>query len=304
MSKSRTNPCSTVLVSVSALFLSALFLSALFLAACGSRIDTGRNGIPVAQPVDQSESPEQTNGPNVVPGQVVPCFKRTTKDIPENLAKLCSETIKPNASYKELYPILCEEGRLVAILNSPKCGWDGTPSTLKRFKTLYSMSTDPTQNYDDIHSTVIHAPVPLANVLKSFRLAFENYPEFKLQGYQWIEGTREQRNLTGKTWEQGVEYRFRADKGLYEIGYQGINQLYQMSPTLFVHLNRATGDYERVAAFSQIAMYHQLADNTTMIIKLEHRTITSTGLYNIAKVNASELLVDFMKKGYSNAIKP
>ncbi len=286
------------------------FISSVVLAAsCGTTINTGRNATPVKQPVDQAETPEQSSeqspsGPNAESGQVTPCFSRTTKNIPENLVKLCNETIKPDASYKELYPIVCEQGRLVAILNSPKCGWDGSPSTLKRFKTFYSMSTDPTLNYEDVNSTVIHAPAPIGNVLKSFRLAFENFPEFKLQGYQWIDGTREQRNLTGKTWEQGVEYRFRADKGLYEIGYQGVNQLYQISPTLFVQLNRATGDYERVAAFSQMAMYQQLADNTTMIIKLEHRTINSPGLYNLAKVSASELLVDFMKKGYANAIKP
>ncbi len=290
-------------------FLAAITVILLAIA-CGTKVDTGRNGQPIvaektATP-SNPDAPDLNNpgSPDVVASPSGSCLKKTTSTIPEELVKLCADSIKSEPGFKDLHPILCEKGHLIAILNRPNCGWDGTPSTMKQFMVHYSMNTDPALDYEDVNASALHVPVTVDKVLRGVRLAFENYPEFKLQGYQWIEGTREQRNLTGKTWEDGVEYRFRADKGLYEIGYQGVNKLYQLSPTLFVHLNRATGDFERIAEFSQIVLYQQQSDNSTLVLKLEHRRIKSTGLYTLAKKSAAELLSDLMKKGYTNATKP
>jgi hypothetical protein len=301
------HPTQWTLIKIPAAFT---LLAALLIApSCGNQIDAGRNGDPSRFPVTKGQKESESNpkdpaNPGPSDNQPINCFQKTTTEIPAGLTKLCAEVIKPEAGFKDLYPILCEQSQLIAVINQPSCGWDGKENTMQRFIHHYSMSTDPTKDYEDVHATILHTPITVDKFMSSVRLAFENFDEFKRQGFQWIDGTKQQKNLTGKTWEQGVEYRFRADKGQYEIGYQGINKLYQISPLLFVHLNRATGDYARVAEFSQIALYQQQADNSTLTIKLEHRRISSEGLYSIAKKSSAELVTDFMKKGYNNAVKP
>ena len=279
-------------------------IASLLLCTCGAQIKTGRNSDPAKWP--ESAKTPVTEAPALGDDQggTTSCFDVKARSIPQDIATFCADAIKPQAVFKELYPLLCEQGFLTGLLKTPSCGWDGTPSRIKSYIHHYYIQKDTTKDYEDINATITHTPVPLERFMRPVRLAFENYEQFKSEGYQWINGTREHKNLSGTNWEQGVNYRFRADKVEYEIGYQGTMKLYQLSPDLFAHINYATGDYARIADFAQIILYSRQADNTALTLKLEHRRVASQGLYDLAKRSAGELARDVMEKGYKNAIKP
>lgn len=283
------------------------------LSNCGNKIDTGRNSDPSQWPSPTATgsntgeaNPEGTNGNTTGERGTLTsrCFELKTTKIPTEIAKICADNIKPVAELKELYPLICEQGYLISLLQKPECGWDGTPATMKRHTHHYSVQTDPAKDYEDVHATITHAPVSVSKYLVAPRLAYENFDEFKRLGFQWMAGTKEQKNLSGTTWENGVVYSFRADKGEYELGYKGTSKLYQLSSTLYAVLNYANGDFARIAAYSQIIFYQEQPDHTTISVSLAHRRISSPGLYDIAKKSCAEQLKDMFEKGYKNAIKP
>ena len=281
--------------------------TAMDLMSCGNETNTGRNADPAKWPTAPQNNSEQNSEQNENPGRGSAnqsCFESTTREIPDAIAKICAENIQPEPAYKGLYPIICEQGKVIASFNRPSCGWDGNLQTINRYIHHYYVQPDKTQDYEDLHASFVHAPVPLQKYMFAVRLAFENFDEFKRLGYQWVAGTREHRNLSGTTWEQGVNYRFRVEKEQYDIGYQGYNKLYQISPTLFMHLNHATGDFARIAAFAQIVFYQEQADGSTVSFKIEHRRVSSHGFYDLAKKTSAETVRDVMEKGYRNATKP
>ena len=268
--------------------------------ACDPRVDTGRNADPGAWPTGPAGDDQGTRGD----GLRATCFLTGPENFPEALKQICDTELRPTPEFSELAPILCDSGHLLNAIDKPQCGWDGqSQSPKKRFIHRFFTQKDKTQDYEDITSSIIHTPVTMATYTNMIRLAFENFDEFQRQGYQWASGTRENRNLSGTKWEDGVSYRFRADKDVYEVGYEGRIRYYQLTPTLGIHLNRAVGDFERIKKFAQIGIYSQLPDNTTLTIRLEHRQISSNGLFDLAKKSALELDYEAMEKGYNNATK-
>lgn len=285
--------------------LASIITATFALSACGSKIDTGRNADPTLWPKSSEETDTtETKPPGSQPGlNGTNCFDAATTEIPETITKLCQEHLKPEPAFEKLYPIICEQGKVIAAFDHPECGWDGNPTSIRRHYHHYYEQKDKTLDYEDIHASFVTVPAPSAKFMGAVRLVFENYDEFKRQGFQWVAGTREHRNLSGTKWEEGIRYRFRADKEAFEIGYQGFNKLYQLGPNLWVHLNHATGDFARITHFSQVVFYRQHPDQTSSSFKLEHRKIRSQGYYDIARKSGSELITDVMQKGYRNATK-
>jgi hypothetical protein len=274
-------------------------------AGCRPAIDTGRNADPSRWPQSDDATDPANSAPNEglrTPGS--PCFASKSPQLPSELKQLCENVIKPQQELTQLYTELCIQGHLVGLLKSPRCGWDGNPGHIRSFMHHYFMQKDTSKDYEDINSSITHAPVTLDKYLRPVQLAFENYEQFRSEGYQWVAGTREHRNLSGTTWVEGINYRFRADKVEYEVGYQGRMQLYKLTPDLYVHINYATGDFARITHFAQIMLYSRQSDQSTLALKLEHRRVASQGLYDLAKRSAAEMARDVMEKGYKNAIKP
>jgi len=271
------------------------------LTACGPHVNTGRNSDPNKWPNPPATGEDAASDPT---GLNSTCFATKSNSIPENIKKVCDGELRTTAEFKNLVPILCDDGMLISALDKPECGWDGQPSNSKnRYIHRYYIEKDTSKDYEDITSSIIHIPGTINALTNIMRLAFENFDEFKRRGYQWTSGTRENRNLSGTTWDQGVKYRFRADKEAYEVGYEGHIKFLQLTPTLAIHLNRATGDFERINHFAQILIYSQLPDSSSLAIRLENRKIASNGLFNLAKKGAVQLDMEAMEKGYSNATK-
>ena len=276
-----------------------IFYLALGLTACGPRVNTGRNDDPASWRTDE-ESPSR--GSDSSSNQA--CFESTLTSIPAEIQSLCSDAIKGIAELSNLYPILCEQGKMLTALNQPTCGWDGAPQTMNNFLHRFYTEKDTTKDYEDITASIVHAPASADRYKLPVRLAYENFDEFKRQGYQWTAGTRENKNISGTTWEQGIQYRFRADKDVYEVGYQGYTKLFTLSPTMSAQLNHATGDFERIKKFAQIVLYSEQPDHSTLILRLENRAVSSQGLFERAKKTALELDREAMEKGFKNATKP
>ena len=280
----------------------------MLLANCGNKIDTGRNSDPTKWP-SRGDGNSSANGTDQQSDggrgtSVNSCFAIKSSAIPAEISNFCASEIKPIKELNELHSIMCEQGYLVSLLRKPGCGWDGNPQTMKRYAHHYSVQTDHSKDYEDVNATIIHAPVPLSKYLMAPRLAYEDFDEFKRQGFQWMAGTKEQKNLSGTTMENGIHYSFRADKGQYELAYHGIAKTFQLTPTLSVLLNYGNSDFARIAAFSQIVFYQEQADHSTLSVRLEHRRISSQGLYDLAKKSCAEQLKDMFEKGYKNAVKP
>lgn len=282
-----------------------LVLSLSLTCSCGAKTNTGRNADSSQWPLDPDESVIDGAGRGTGPAndRAVNCFETSSKDIPQSLRALCESEIKPNPSFSKLHQILCVEGKLFPSLNKPSCGWDGSLPTINNHLYYYEMEKDTHKDYQDVHASILHIPVPVKKFMIPFRLAFEDFDQFKAQGYQWVSGTREHRNLSGTTWEQGVNYRFRANKELYDIGYQGSTKLFELGPNTYAHINFATGDFARILEFAQIVIYSAQPDNSTVTIKLEHRKVSSPGLYERAKKTGLELTRELMEKGFKNATK-
>jgi hypothetical protein len=273
------------------------------IAACGVKTDTGRNGDPNAWP-ESDNLPVSDSGSPSNTGETDSCFSKPDAAIPTVVDTFCSAHLKTNPSFRGLHKILCEEKKLWRAMESKTCGWTGQLGNIKKHMHFYAMEQDQSKDYADIHASIIRTPVSLERLMTPVRLAFENYPEFKRLGYRWLDGTREHVNLSNTTWEQGVQYRFRATKESYELGYQGHNTLYKLDEQTFVHLNYATGDYERILEFAQVVVYRRVSEGSSLVIKLEQRKVQSSGLYAFAKKTGYSLTRELMEKVYSNATKP
>lgn len=272
----------------------------LLAVACGQKVDTGRNNDPSTWPRQNSQD-EQGKAPSALRSE---CFLQKSEALPQELKTVCDNELRPLPEFKELVAVICDSGHLLSALDKPHCGWDGAASNAKtRYIHRFFTQKDTSQDYEDVTSSIIRTPVTLAKYTSVVKLAFENYDEFKRQGYQWTSGTRENRNLSSTTWDEGVRYRFRADKDVYEVGYEGQIKYIQLTPTLGMHFNRATGDFERIKKFAQVVLYSQLPDQSTLTIRLEHRQTQSSGLFDLAKKSALELDFEAMEKGFSNATK-
>jgi hypothetical protein len=282
--------------------LSILFtfsIMATFLA-CDPNVDTGRNADPGAWPSAPSGDDQTMNSG----GMRGTCFLTPPENFPDEIKKLCDRELRGTTEFSELVPILCDSGYLLNAIDKPECGWGGQSSNSKsHYIHRYFTQKDKTQDYEDVTSSIIHTPVTMETYTNMIRMAFENFDAFLRRGYQWASGTRENRNLSGTKWEEGVNYRFRADKDVYEVGYEGRIRYFQLTPSLGMHINRATGDFERIKKFAQIVIYSELPDRTTITIRLENRQIQSSGLFDLAKKSALELDFEAMEKGYANATK-
>ena len=269
-------------------------------AACGPRVETGRNDDPRTWQSSSGDS-ETTTDPNGIKAR---CFLAKPDSVPNEIKAVCDQELRTNEAFARLVPLLCDQGNLLAALDKPECGWNGpTSSSKQRYIHRFYTEADTTKDYEDVTSSIIHTPVTMNTFTGVVRMAYENFEEFRRQGYLWTSGTRENRNISGTTWDEGVQYRFRADKEAYEVGYEGITKFIQLTPTLAVHVNRATGDFERITKFAQVVIYRELPDHTTLTIRLENRQIASGGLFGLAKKGAQELDLEAMEKGYSNAVK-
>jgi hypothetical protein len=280
--------------------ISCALVATATIAACDPHVDTGRNSDPGAWPTGPTGQDQNTE----TSGMRATCFLSGPENFPDEIKTLCDSELRATEEFSSLVPILCDSGHLLNALDKPQCGWDGQTSASKlRFIHRYFTQKDKTKDYEDVTSSIIHTPVAMLTYTGMVRMAFENFDEFLRRGYQWASGTRENRKLSGTNWEDGVSYRFRADKDVYEVGYEGRIRYHQLTPTLGIHLNRAVGDFERIKKFAQIVLYSQLPDNTTLTIRLEHRQISSSGLFDLAKKSALELDYEAMEKGYANATK-
>lgn len=281
---------------------SLMVIAVAAVTACGAKTDTGRNANPELWPGDGSGQTPGITG-STDSELASKCFQKSAAKAPDGLKILCDNEIGGNPAFAKLHKILCADNKMIAALSEPSCGWSGAASTLNQHLYFFEMEPDKQKNYQDVHASIVHVPVSVDRFMHPLRIAFENYDEFKAQGYQWLAGTREHRNLSGTKWEQGIQYRFRANKDLYDIGYQGSNTLYQVDQDTFLHLNYATGDYARIVSFAQIVLYKKLPDNTALSVKLEHREVSSQGLYDRAKKTGLEMTRELMEKGYRNATK-
>jgi hypothetical protein len=275
-----------------------IFYIVLAFAACGPRIDTGRNHDPSQWPVTPPES-ESGNARGSSS-----CFESTPSSIPSELQALCTAELKSNAVFAKIAPILCDQGKMLTAINNPSCGWDGSPRNMNNYLHRFYTEKDTTKDYEDVAASIVHAPVSADRYTRPISLAFENYEEFKRQGFQWTAGTREIKNLSSTKWEQGIQYRFRADKDVYEVGYQGQTKRYQLSPTLSAQINYATGDFERITKFAQVVLFSEQPDHSTLALRLENRAVSSQGLFERAKKSALELDYEALEKGYRNATTP
>ena len=279
-------------------------LSVSMMLSCGAQTKTGRNADPSQWPFDPTaEDSGAGQGPGTSNELAATCFERKSRDIPEGLGRLCENEIKTNPAFARLHKILCEDRQIFSALTVTKCGWNGAASTINQHIHYYEVEQDIQKDYEDVHGSIVYVPVPIEKFMSPFRLAFENFDKFKADGFQWVAGTREHRNLSGTKWEEGINYRFRANKDLYDIGYQGNIRLYDLGPDTYAHLNYATGDLARILEFAQIVIYKRQPNNTTMSIKLEHRKVSSQGLFDRAKKTSHELTREIMEKGLKNAEK-
>ena len=292
------------------------------LAACGPKVDTGRNANPRSDGLD-SETGGPGGGPNGQGpgGQVGPggqdgnggsgsgladatCFTTETKNIPDALAKVCNEYIKPNALLGKVYDHLCVKGHMLAVMDQPACGWQGDEASIKQFMYTYEREPESSgKDYEDTHATIMHISKPAAKVIYFDRLIFEDYARFKSEGFLWISGTRESVNLNNSTLEKGLLTRSRIDKDIYELGYSGRVQLFQIDSKTWMQVLYADSDFIRVKGLEQINIFHDLPDGTSMVLKIEHKSIESKNLYNRAWKGAIDIALDIMRKSWSNANK-
>ncbi|MCX6126124.1 MAG: hypothetical protein NTV34_15440 [Proteobacteria bacterium] len=212
-------------------------ITALYYSACGARVDTGRNQNPNEWPRDEGSnqngpgtisSPTSGRSPNESPetnGSPIAgsCFRTEASVLMPALQKLCDENIKINPLLAKIHEYLCVKKFLLSALHQKSCGWHGDPTSLMRHISIYEREPETSgRDYEDVHATILNPPVAAPVYLNFMRLAFENYSEFKRQGFQWISGTRESTNLNQGTLESGVKYKFRVDREAYELGYSGI----------------------------------------------------------------------------------
>jgi hypothetical protein len=280
----------------------ALATVILSISGCGTKINTGRNSDPgnwpkgTSNPTDTGDS---GNGGTPTQG----CFSLQVTELDPAIKTFCAEHINKQPELASLAGIICEKKLLTGLLKKTGCGWTGDKAKVMGYVHRFDIQTDRSKDYEDIVGSATHAPVTPEKFATPIMLAFENYAEFKSKGFQWVDGTREMTNQSGGTALSGLTYRFRAEKPEYEVGYKGRVQFYQLTPDLIAHINVATGDYARIIAFEQIAFYQRLPDQTTMTVRLEHRKVSSQGLFDLAKRSATEMSRDTMEKGFSNATK-
>lgn len=303
--------------------ISSILISVLT-QACGPKIDTGRNEHPrdntegVAAGPDQGSdnpggsggngggNPSNGAGNNGNGGNLtgVACFTAETKALPASLVQICRDYIQPNPLLAKIYEGVCVKGLFLASMDHPGCGWEGDQAKIKNFIYTYEREPESSgKDYEDVHATIIHLPVPAAKAIAFVRLVFEDFNQFKAEGYKWIAGTRESTNQNGGKLETGVIYKFRVDKDVYELGYSGRIQIFQIDSKTWLHVNYADRNFTRVKGIEQSTIYHDLPDGTSMMLKFEHKSIESKGLYRRAWAGAIELAEDLMTKCWSNSIK-
>jgi hypothetical protein len=276
--------------------------SAMTFNSCGNKVNTGRNGDPSRWPSNSANSENPQNGTSQR-GSSSTCFTMQVAELDPAIQSFCEQKAVNHPVLTKIAPYICQKKVLTGLLKKPECGWNGDASKVTSYIYRYDMQTDKTQDFEDIVGYAIHSPTtPEATALPT-SLAYQAYDEFKAKGYQWSDGTREILNLNHGNIESGVDYRYRADKSEYEIGFQGHAQLIQLTPDLLAHINYATSDFARILAFEQIVLYQRLPDKTAMTVRIEHRKVASKGLFDIAKKNTMEMSKDTMLKGYSNANK-
>ena len=304
--------------------ISLVLIGSITAFSCGPKIDTGRNENPNqwqngdsnntgADPHSGSgESDSGNSEGNDKPGahpsgnQVTKssCFKTTSKDLSVNLKKICSEYIQPNSFLSKVSQYICVDGYLTPALTQPKCGWQGNAANIEQFIHVYEREPETSGNdYEDIHATMVHAPVSASKFLEFVRLAFEDYAGFKARGFQWISGTRDTINLNAGKFDSGILYRFLVDTASYDLAYSGRIQLFQIDEKTWLHVNYADHDFKRVKLFEQAVFYHDVGDGSSLILKFEHKAVESKGLYRIARNASTDMMQDFMKKSWSNALK-
>lgn len=296
-------------------------LLTVILCTCAPKIDTGRNGstgsnhseIGNGGPGDNPGEPGAP-GPNGQPGPGqgpnggnlvnVECFTSQAQELPAAVAKVCDEQIKPNPLLAKIYTYACEKKYLVSAINQASCGWEGDESNINQFMHVYERESEASgKDYYDVHATALHLPTSVDKTTHFIRLVFENYAQFKAEGFQWLSGTRENSNLNNGTFDNGVQFRFRLDKDIYELGYSGHVQIFKIDDKTWMQVMYADKDFVRVKNIAQVTYYHELADGTTMAFKLEHKSVESKGLYRRAWQGAIEIAQDLMKKSMFNATK-
>lgn len=289
-------------------------------AACGPKVDTGRNATPIPEELTDQTGGANGADPNVGPGGAIPggqvvdgpsstvadaaCFTAETKNFPESFVKICNDYIKPNALLGKVYDHLCVKGHLLAVMDQPTCGWGGDEATIKQFMYTYERVPESSgKDYEDTHATIMHLPAPTSKVLKFVRLVLENYPQFKAEGYKWIDGTRESVNLNNSTLDKGLLTRSRIDKDVFELGYSGRVQLFQIDSKTWLQVLYADNDFVRIKGVEQANIFRDLPDGSSMVLKIEHKSVESKNLYNRAWKGAIEIALDIMKKTWFNANK-
>jgi hypothetical protein len=289
------------------------------LTSCSPSVDTGRNDTPEDWEEGSVDSPFQTTGtppssdnsPSTsdeatnTNNQRRPskCFDPSTNDLPETVLGLCRDVIAPVPALAKIHEFFCQRKHLLNAFQNKECGWTGDESKLRRSMRIFERAPESAGgDYEDIHATIVNVPMDAESYTKIVGLAFEDYASFKSKGYQWVSGTRDNRNLNGGRFDSGIDYNFMVEKEAYELGYNAHIQLYKLADGLWIHVNYATGRFVRIKYLGQIAIYAEQADGSTNVIKLEHKAVESRGgLYNRAYKAALELIEDFMRKVRFNA---
>ena len=122
--------------------LPLILIASAMISACGNKTDTGRNSDPSKWPTNRTNS----DSGNVIPGHGDhqhpagnTCAETSASRLPPEITALCEESIKPEPAFKDIYPIICEQGKVIPSLTKPSCGWDGNPQTMNQFIHFYYM---------------------------------------------------------------------------------------------------------------------------------------------------------------------
>ena len=279
----------------------------LALLACNPTVKSGRNSDPSKWPEenpDEATDVSDDGQPVVNPDRpAASCFQTSSDSLPVVLESLCEDDLASHPAFAEMRKIICERRFLINSFDRADCGWPGAPVSKSPYIHMYYVQRDRSLDYEDVHVSTAYVKVDVEKMVGANRLAFEDFASFKRRGLQWVAGTREQSNLSGTSWDQGLSYRFRVEKELYEIGYDGFTKLHKLGPGFYVHVNHATGNFARMGLMGQVVFYKGLADGGTISVKLEHRKMDSRGLYDFARKNGIELIYEMMDKGGANALK-
>ena len=321
-------------------FLPSLLASVLLLANCGAQIDTGRNNKPDQWPSESSDqknkkadSQEPTsnagntnagpgNGkatPNSsgstgtpttrakTPGNSAPsgasCFDLTTSTPQSGVQAFCDNTLKPNPILNNIYDHLCTQGHLIAVLDQSGCAYNGSSGNVMSYIHVYFREPETSgKDYEDIHATISNPPIPASKARGIIQLAFEDYAAFKAQGKKWVGGTVEQVNLNHSSVDSGLDYHYLVDQGQYQLGYNAHIQTYQINDRLWAHVNYATGNFKLLTKFAQITMFEQLPNGTTLMMKIEDKTIglENPSLYRRAMSGSNDLMKEFFVTMWKN----